>query len=165
MPFTWEKHRPERIVSSSLAARRVNICENKDATKRGVDKRTSFGKNASDWQPTGSVNPRRLIDCRVPRVFEGFKKNGTTVADQQQALHALQQTKASQTNNHRSLLFDNAFNVSTQTGQDAPDMDFDAEKLTYDPHCYECRVKFRDPKPKDLIMYLHAWKYSVSILG
>lgn len=76
-------------------------------------------------------------------------------------LQQLQQTKASQTNN-RSL-FDNALNVSTQTGQDVPDMDFDAEKLTHDPHCYECRVKFRDPKPKDLIMYLHAWKYSVSI--
>jgi predicted ester cyclase len=61
------------------------------------------------------------------------------------------------------MQYDNALNVSTQTGQDVPDMDFDAEKLTYDPHCYECRVKFRDPKPKDLIMYLHAWKYSVSI--
>ncbi|XP_045511085.1 RNA pseudouridylate synthase domain-containing protein 2-like isoform X2 [Colias croceus] len=28
-----------------------------------------------------------------------------------------------------------------------------------DPHCYECRVRYRDPRPRDLIMYLHAWKY------
>lgn len=88
--------------------------------------------------------------------FQGFKKNDSSVVEQQQ------QTKGSQTNT-RALQYDHALNVSTQTGQDVPDMDFDAEKLTHDPHCYECRVKFRDPKPKDLIMYLHAWKYSVSI--
>ncbi|XP_033235909.1 RNA pseudouridylate synthase domain-containing protein 2-like isoform X1 [Drosophila pseudoobscura] len=32
-------------------------------------------------------------------------------------------------------------------------------KITTDPHCYECKVHYRDPKSKDLIMYLHAWKY------
>jgi len=34
-------------------------------------------------------------------------------------------------------------------------------KLSVDPHCYECKVRYRDPRPKDLVMYLHAWKYSV----
>jgi len=82
----------------------------------------------------------------------GFKKNETAVELQQP------QTKSCQT--VQRAPYDSAMNVSTQTGQDVPDMDFDAEKLTHDPHCYECRVKFRDPKPKDLIMYLHAWKYS-----
>ncbi|VVC36908.1 Pseudouridine synthase, catalytic domain,Pseudouridine synthase, RluC/RluD, conserved [Cinara cedri] len=67
------------------------------------------------------------------------------------------QTKASQTVRPS---YDHALNASTQTGQDGPDTDFDEEKLTQDLHCYECRVKFRDPKPKDLIMFLHAWKYS-----
>ncbi|XP_050426931.1 pseudouridylate synthase RPUSD2-like [Adelges cooleyi] len=58
-------------------------------------------------------------------------------------------------------MLDLALNASTQTGQDRSHiMEYDAQKITYDPHCYECRVKFRDPKPKDLIMYLHAWKYS-----
>ncbi|XP_059089869.1 pseudouridylate synthase RPUSD2-like [Tigriopus californicus] len=33
------------------------------------------------------------------------------------------------------------------------------EKMTWDPNCYECKVKYRDPKPKDLVMYLHAWRY------
>nr|XP_017099101.2 RNA pseudouridylate synthase domain-containing protein 2 isoform X1 [Drosophila bipectinata]XP_017099102.2 RNA pseudouridylate synthase domain-containing protein 2 isoform X1 [Drosophila bipectinata]XP_043068509.1 RNA pseudouridylate synthase domain-containing protein 2 isoform X1 [Drosophila bipectinata] len=32
-------------------------------------------------------------------------------------------------------------------------------KVTVDEHCYECKVHYRDPKSKDLIMYLHAWKY------
>lgn len=89
---------------------------------------------------------------------KGFKKNESVVEQHQHQL----QIKGRQTN-QLQLQYDSAMNVSTQTGQEVPDMDFDAEKLTHDPHCYECRVKFRDPKPKDLIMYLHAWKYSVSI--
>uniref|UniRef100_A0A1B6MUR0 Pseudouridylate synthase RPUSD2 n=2 Tax=Cicadellinae TaxID=33370 RepID=A0A1B6MUR0_9HEMI len=49
--------------------------------------------------------------------------------------------------------------VATQTGHEAPDLAFHPDKLTSDPHCYECKVKYRDPKPRDLVMYLHAWKY------
>lgn len=52
--------------------------------------------------------------------------------------------------------------VSTQTGHESPDMAFNAEKMTMDKHCYECKVRYRDPKPQDLVMYLHAWKYKVS---
>ena len=37
------------------------------------------------------------------------------------------------------------------------------EKMTWDPNCYECKVRYRDPKAKDLVMYLHAWRYKVSI--
>ncbi|KAL4710029.1 hypothetical protein ACJJTC_016007 [Scirpophaga incertulas] len=33
------------------------------------------------------------------------------------------------------------------------------DALQPDPHCYECRVRYRDPRPRDLVMYLHAWKY------
>lgn len=35
--------------------------------------------------------------------------------------------------------------------------------MTVDKHCYECKVRYRDPKPQDLVMYLHAWKYQVII--
>ncbi|XP_065331588.1 pseudouridylate synthase RPUSD2-like isoform X8 [Cloeon dipterum] len=49
--------------------------------------------------------------------------------------------------------------VATQTGHESPDMRFDPAKMSRDPHCYECKVRYRDPKPKDLVMYLHAWKY------
>ena len=37
------------------------------------------------------------------------------------------------------------------------------ERMTWDPNCYECKVRYRDPKAKDLVMYLHAWRYKVSI--
>lgn len=49
--------------------------------------------------------------------------------------------------------------VATQTGHEAPDMMFNPDKMTSDEHCYECKVRYRDPKPQDLIMYLHAWSY------
>ena len=39
---------------------------------------------------------------------------------------------------------------------------FKPDQMTYDPHCYECKVRYRDPKPKDLVMYLHALSYKVS---
>lgn len=51
-------------------------------------------------------------------------------------------------------------NMSTQTGIDVPDMTFLKSKLSVDPFCRECKTNYRDPEPKDLIMYLHALKYS-----
>ena len=38
------------------------------------------------------------------------------------------------------------------------------ERMTWDPNCYECKVRYRDPKAKDLVMYLPAWRYKVTIL-
>ncbi|KAK4296455.1 hypothetical protein Pmani_031054 [Petrolisthes manimaculis] len=37
---------------------------------------------------------------------------------------------------------------------------YQAHLMTVDEHCYECKVRYRDPKPRDLVMYLHALKYS-----
>ena len=44
-----------------------------------------------------------------------------------------------------------------QTQQCLPD-----RKGKTDPHCYECTVRYRDPGPKDLVMFLHALKYQVN---
>ncbi|KAG5676304.1 hypothetical protein PVAND_006151 [Polypedilum vanderplanki] len=52
-----------------------------------------------------------------------------------------------------------AVTVATQTGHESPDLAFNPEKMTTDKHCYECKVRYKDPKPQDLVMYLHAWKY------
>lgn len=41
---------------------------------------------------------------------------------------------------------------------------YNSDKVTFDEHCYECKVRFRDPKPKDLMMFLHAWRYKVLVL-
>lgn len=59
--------------------------------------------------------------------------------------------------NPESILYND---MSTQTGIDMPDMKFVENKLSVDPHCQECKIHYNDPKPKDLIMYLHAIKYS-----
>jgi len=50
--------------------------------------------------------------------------------------------------------------ASIQTGIDVPDVGFDRKKLTVDAHCQECKIHYKDPKPTELIMYLHALKYS-----
>ena len=53
--------------------------------------------------------------------------------------------------------------IATQTGIEDADELFDLKKLSYDAHCYECKVKYRDPSPKDLVMFLHAYTYTVRI--
>ncbi|CAD7085450.1 unnamed protein product [Hermetia illucens] len=65
------------------------------------------------------------------------------------------------TNTSSSTSTDNKVKVTvaTQTGHESPDLTFNPDKMTTDKHCYECKVRYRDPKPQDLVMYLHAWKY------
>jgi len=52
--------------------------------------------------------------------------------------------------------------------QDSPDSGVEVENTEEtetdprpkgDPHCYECKVNYRDPSPADLMMYLHALRY------
>ena len=62
-----------------------------------------------------------------------------------------------------SLSHEEKVTIATQTGIEEADRRFDSTKLSIDPHCYECKVKYRDPRPKDLVMFLHAWTYSVRI--
>lgn len=53
-----------------------------------------------------------------------------------------------------------AVDASVQTGIDVPDVEFDKKKLSVDVHCQECKIRYKDPKPTDLVMYLHALRYS-----
>lgn len=53
-----------------------------------------------------------------------------------------------------------ALDACTQTGMDMSDSRFNPNKSSVDPYCLDCRFQYRDPKPKDLVMYLHAYKYS-----
>lgn len=54
---------------------------------------------------------------------------------------------------------DTKSSVATQTEHEFPDLTFNAKKMTFDKYCYDCTLRYRDPQPKDLVMYLHAWKY------
>lgn len=38
---------------------------------------------------------------------------------------------------------------------------FDPSQVTVDENCRECKLKYIDPKPENLVMYLHAFKYKV----
>ncbi|XP_050390895.1 uncharacterized protein LOC126810023 [Patella vulgata] len=38
-------------------------------------------------------------------------------------------------------------------------LDFSEEKWNVDPDCEECKLKYLNPSPADLILYLHAYKY------
>ena len=52
--------------------------------------------------------------------------------------------------------------VEVQEVQEVQDSTEEAEtKPKGDPHCYECKVKYRDPGPSDLMMFLHALRYQV----
>ncbi|XP_047489835.1 RNA pseudouridylate synthase domain-containing protein 2-like isoform X3 [Penaeus chinensis] len=49
--------------------------------------------------------------------------------------------------------------AGTQTSEGNRDYGYQPRLMTVDEHCYECKVRYRDPKPRDLVMYLHALKY------
>ncbi|XP_069989945.1 pseudouridylate synthase RPUSD2 isoform X2 [Penaeus vannamei] len=49
--------------------------------------------------------------------------------------------------------------AGTQTSEGSRDYGYQPRLMTVDEHCYECKVRYRDPKPRDLVMYLHALKY------
>lgn len=49
---------------------------------------------------------------------------------------------------------------SSQTSYEYPDTTFDPAKMTSDDNCLECKLKYKDPNPEQLVMYLHALKYS-----
>ena len=64
--------------------------------------------------------------------------------------------------------------LETESGEPTTDQDnqllakykeykYAPDKMTWDPNCYECKVRYRDPKATDLVMYLHAWRYKVEL--
>ena len=32
--------------------------------------------------------------------------------------------------------------------------------MPIDPHCYECKIDYKNPKPEELVMFLHAFSYA-----
>ncbi|KAH8410573.1 hypothetical protein KR009_003809 [Drosophila setifemur] len=61
----------------------------------------------------------------------------------------------------RTMVFPEApvTDAATQTCHEEPDNTFDPKKFTFDPHCSECKINYRDPEANEMVMYLHAWKY------
>ncbi|XP_051157764.1 pseudouridylate synthase RPUSD2-like [Leptopilina boulardi] len=90
-----------------------------------------------------------------PSSTPGHSEEEQQQQTEQQQQQQQQQQSQTQQQQQQSL----KVTVGTQTGSEPPDSTFANDKITVDPHCYECKVKYRDPKPSDLVMYLHAWRY------
>lgn len=101
-----------------------------------------FAHNAENWCTSFNELP-----C-LPEVLTN--SSGAVSAEKSQITEII---------DHNSESF---ISLSTQTGMDMPDMKFDKSKISIDPFCQECKIHYKDPESKDLIMYLHAMKYSGS---
>lgn len=110
--------------------------------------------NAENWlgmdgdSEMSLFKPKLDMEDRVSLDKDGSSPSSTPgLAEEEQQQQQQQQEQSSKVT------------VGTQTGSEPPDSSFTNDKMTVDPHCYECKVKYRDPKPSDLVMYLHAWRY------
>ncbi|XP_046641572.1 RNA pseudouridylate synthase domain-containing protein 2-like [Daphnia pulicaria] len=57
----------------------------------------------------------------------------------------------------------NSPEAPNKTNDDSAVDSYNSDKVTFDEHCFECKTRFRDPKPKDLMMFLHAWRYKEKV--
>ncbi|XP_055370718.1 pseudouridylate synthase RPUSD2-like [Condylostylus longicornis] len=123
--------------------------------------------NAENWlSAERDSSPFQVSDVNIENIISGNTKKGdkfdnndehcSNIFEHQNNTDAVTYNKITEI---RSDAKGNKTTIATQTGHDPPDLQFDPKKLTKDEHCYECKINFADPKPKDLIMYLHAWKY------
>ncbi|XP_032451881.1 RNA pseudouridylate synthase domain-containing protein 2 isoform X5 [Nasonia vitripennis] len=128
--------------------------------------------NAENWlgmdgdSEMSLFKPKLDLDDRIPSDKEGSPSSTPSLSEddqqqpqQQQQQQQQQQAQQSQPQQQPEVQKSMKVTVGTQTGSEPPDSTFANEKVTVDPHCYECKVKYRDPKPSDLVMYLHAWRY------
>ncbi|XP_017878911.1 RNA pseudouridylate synthase domain-containing protein 2-like isoform X2 [Ceratina calcarata] len=121
--------------------------------------------NAENWLGMDGDSEMSLFKPKLDieeRVLSNDKESspsstpGLGEEEQQQQQPQQQQPQQQQQQQQEQSL---KVTVGTQTGSEPPDSSFTNDKMTVDPHCYECKVKYRDPKPSDLVMYLHAWRY------
>lgn len=99
-----------------------------------------------------------------------FESKISDVTDSSKCLETLQQDIDEESSLTKRLKFnseslDPSCSVAT-SGSDAVHEPIDAamskldpSKLTTDENCRECKLKFQDPRPENLVMYLHAFRY------
>jgi hypothetical protein len=124
---------------------------------------TAFGPNKGAGGDFGGLTDEELINVLLNKHNaenwleddSGVGENGETVTLEQEEL-LLRTSKSIQT---------------TDTDFEADQSDFrkhrsfDYGKMTFDPHCLECRRTYKNPTPEELIMCLHVWKYQVSVVA
>jgi len=104
------------------------------------------GVNSRETTPPCAENQQALDPIKQQQPSINISEGFEVKSDEMPAISSvLQNTNSTQTNNGSS-----------------EDVGLGSDKVVIDKHCYECKVHYRDPKPKDLVMYLHAWKYKVT---
>ncbi|KAH8376917.1 hypothetical protein KR093_002198 [Drosophila rubida] len=135
------------------------------------DSDISLFKNAKDETDLESLSSDQTFAVHNSDDDVGINSRETTppcVENLQILEPAKQQQQCNQSNQGFAIKTDEQSAIaSVQQSPDTPaasvgssvDLPLASDKVVIDKHCYECKVHYRDPKPKDLVMYLHAWKY------
>jgi len=118
---------------------------------------------------TGDDEEVSFLAASVPReqqspVVSNMVTSGSQTSSCQLSLQQQQQQQQSPSTSNCSALSPQSNHHNENNNQLDDQLRFQKGMMTYDPHCYECKVRYRDPKPKDLVMYLHAIRYGVSLL-
>lgn len=103
-----------------------------------------------------------------------FESEISDVTDSSKCLDTSQQDIDEERPQTKRLKFNSEFlepNSSVATSgsdavhesNDAVMSKLDPSKLTTDENCRECKLKYLDPRPENLVMYLHAFRYKVII--
>ncbi|KAH8306685.1 hypothetical protein KR044_006528 [Drosophila immigrans] len=116
---------------------------NSDQTFAVHNSDDDVGINSRETTPPCVENQQILDPIKQQQQCTNSNQGFAVKSDEQPAIASVQQsTDASLANTGSSV-----------------DIALASDKVVIDKHCYECKVHYRDPKPKDLVMYLHAWKY------
>lgn len=120
-----------------------------------TDKKKEFD-DLSSKRKSDSLNSD-VIEAKKPKIEAEVKpENSQTIesADNQNESVHEQATGILSSNDG-----DEVFNNNKKVAQ----AKFDKNLLELDPDCFECKHSYRDPVREEIIMYLHALSYKVSI--
>jgi len=116
------------------------------------------GKVTVGTQTCDEDNPTRMSG-------ESCSNNGGMKASHNSSCAADALTVNTNGSDDGSIAVSSSITTSVSPSSSASDnkdpLAFNSALMTFDTHCYECKVRYRDPKPKDLVMYLHALSYKV----
>jgi len=132
-------------------------------TPTGIDFKTENQKEAATSPVLSDVVPAVPVEENKPETEAALKENtepenATPTITSTATTTAVSSSSDNDSSKEKTV---EVINSSTRTDEDQPgDSTYDSDKLTCDEHCYECKVRFRDPKPRDLMMFLHAWRYT-----
>ncbi|XP_069179747.1 pseudouridylate synthase RPUSD2 isoform X1 [Procambarus clarkii] len=135
-----------------------------DTEEEGGSQRNT--PSPKEKSPTANNSPRVTSPPALiaPTGYQSPKAIGPSVVEIQSSMVGTEAASPKTLNGCNSGLVGGEAGVvvssGTQTSEGTKEYGYQACLMTIDEHCYECKVRYRDPKPRDLVMYLHALKYA-----